>query len=418
MRKPLLCFTFSALTLTAFISVNAQQTDRFAYAITDANPMGANWSYLRKIDLQNGSVSQVLLDGTDQQRGLYNALTRKQLSTALTDSRIGQVANAPFGTGVAALALDNMHNRLYFTPMLFDQLRYIDLRSGNVYVVAGKGLTGNAVKNADQGNIVTRMVIAANGVGYAMTNDATQLIRFSTGKNTVMEDLGTVVDDPANNGISIHNACTSFGGDMIASNDGNLYIISARNQVFRIDPNTKVATHLGMIQGLPADFSVNGAAVTTDNKILVSSAVKTDYYTVDYTNWTATQLATTGSTWNSSDLANGNLLAVTPEKTSVSGFTARGPLVTADAATQLSVYPNPVTNNQFTLQFSRLSPGTYSMQVTDIMGRQVVQQSITISGETHVQSIQLDPATAKGMYMVKITSQKTEVVYNAKIIVQ
>ncbi len=31
------------------------QTDRFAYAITDVNKEGANWSFLRKIDLNTGS---------------------------------------------------------------------------------------------------------------------------------------------------------------------------------------------------------------------------------------------------------------------------------------------------------------------------------------------------------------------------
>lgn len=421
MHKTLPCLSFcAALLLAGFPTLSAQQTDRFAYAVTDINPLGANWSYLRKIDLQSGSVSQVLLDGTDQQRGMYNALTKKQLTQPIRNEQTGQAANAPFGTGVAAMAFDKAHNRLYFTPMLTDQLRYIDVRTGNVYVFAGNGLTGSAVKNADQGNIVTRMVITANGDGYAMTNDATQLIRFSTGKKAVIENLGAVVDDPTNQGISVHNACTSFGGDMIAGNDGKLYILSARNQVFRIDPSTKVATHLGMIQGLPADFSVNGAAVTPDNKILVSSALKTEYYTVSHLNWTATALPTQGSTWNASDLANSNLLQVTGEKeqTTTNTFTARGPVTAAATGTLISVYPNPVTDNQFVLQFNRLTPGTYSLQLTDMMGRQVVQQSISISGEHHVQPVKLDAASARGIYLVKITAQKNEVVYSSKIVVQ
>ena len=77
------------------------------------------------------------------------------------------------------------------------------------------------------------MVIASDGYGYAMTNDATQLIRFSTGKKPAITDLGTIVDDPANKAISIHNSCSSFGGDMIADDNGNLYVFSARNNIFK-----------------------------------------------------------------------------------------------------------------------------------------------------------------------------------------
>lgn len=42
-----------------------QQADRFAYAITDAQPQGPIWQFLRKLDLQTGQYSQVLLSGND-----------------------------------------------------------------------------------------------------------------------------------------------------------------------------------------------------------------------------------------------------------------------------------------------------------------------------------------------------------------
>lgn len=45
-----------------------------------------------------------------------------------TDARWGDLLQAPFATGVAAAAFDKKHNRLYYTPMFVDQLRYIDLR--------------------------------------------------------------------------------------------------------------------------------------------------------------------------------------------------------------------------------------------------------------------------------------------------
>ncbi|MBI3138298.1 MAG: T9SS type A sorting domain-containing protein [Sphingobacteriales bacterium] len=418
MRKviPTLSFCLAILFMNPGNS-SAQQADRFAYAITDVQPTGSNWSFLRKLNLRTGEYSPVLLDGSNAALPAYNAATKKQLETPFSDARFGTVANAAFGNGVAAMAYDKKSNRLYYTPLLFDQLRYIDLKTLKVFFVLDKGFTGKPVKSADQGNIVTRMTIASDGNGYALTNDATQLVRFSTGRKLVTEDLGSLVDDPANKGISIHNSCSSFGGDMIADDNGNLYVFSARNHVFKVDLSTKVATHLGMISGLPGNFTVNGAAVDADNRIVVSSATMPEYFTVDYRNWSASPYAITGSSWNSSDLANSNLLVSHEKNTNTVNFVSRNP-APGSADSKISLYPNPVTNNQFVMQFSQLEPGSYTIRVTDVMGRQVLQQSLSISGESHTELLKLDPAAAKGIYLIKVTGQNSQEMYHTKIVVQ
>lgn len=409
-----------SLTTTIFFSYSsaqAQSADRYTWAITDVQPGGSNWSSLRKLNLQTGEYSGVLLYGSNSGLTMYDAVSKKPIDPPLTDARFGNTIHAAFGTGVAAMAFDKKNNRLYYTPMLVDQLRYIDLRTMKVFVVTGKGFTTKSVKNADQGNIVTRMVIASDGYGYALTNDATQMIRFSTGKSLAIEDLGALVDDPANNGLSIHNSCSSFGGDMIADNDGNLYVISARNHVFKIDPSNKIATHMGMINGLPEGFTVNGAAVNTENRILVSSALRTDYFTVDHRNWSASPYTTSNSAWNSSDLANGNVLVTSEQKNNTVDFVSRNPAPNS-GDTRISLYPNPVTNNQFTMQFSQLKAGNYSLQVTDVMGRNVVLQQISISGDNHAQVVKLDPASARGIYLIKVTDGTKGEVFATKIVVQ
>src|SRR6187402_3367404 len=102
MRKilPLLllstCYTFLANS----------QADQFAYAITDINKEGANWSFLRKIDLKTGAFSEVVLNGNDATPLAYDAVTKKQLLEPVKDARFGNIANAAFGTGVAAMAFD------------------------------------------------------------------------------------------------------------------------------------------------------------------------------------------------------------------------------------------------------------------------------------------------------------------------
>ena len=349
----------------------------------------------------------------------YDATTRKKFEAPLQDSRFGNYVNAAFATGVAAMAYDKKNNRLYYTPMFIDQLRYIDLKTMKVYYVTDQAFTGKPVKSSDQGNIVTRMVIASDGYGYAMTNDATQLIRFTVGKKLSITDLGTIADDQANKGVSIHNSCSSYGGDIIADDAGNLYVFSARNQVFKINLETKVATHLGTISGLPNGFTVNGAAVANDNKVLVSSAMlASSYFTVDMKSLSATPYTIAGTVWQSSDLANGNLLNTgTQAKGNTVELISRNTEPNSGDG-KIAIYPNPVTNNQFAIQFNELEAGQYTVQVTDVMGRQVLQQIVSVAGEKQIQTVRLNASSSKGVYLVKVTDHANRSVYNTKIVVQ
>ncbi len=418
MRKslPFVSLALGAVLLTTHS--NAQQADRFAYAVTDIQ-QGPNWNFLRKLNLQTGEYSQVLLSGNDVAALAFDATSKKQFTAPVTDQLYGTAANAAFATGVAAMAYDKKNNRLYYTPMLIDQLRYVDLKTMKVFYVTDQVFTGKPQKSSDQGNIVTRMVIASDGNGYAMTNDGTQLIQFSTGKKLAITDLGSVVDDQANKGISVHNSCSSFGGDMIADDNGNLFVLSARNNVFKINIESKVATHLGAISGLPTGFTVNGAAVNDDNQIIVASATQGgSLFTIDAKTLVATPYTIVGTGWQTSDMANSNLL--------VSGAKSKGGTVELISRTgpsnsgdgKINIYPNPVINNQFVVQFNQLEAGGYTLQVTDVMGRQVVQQAVNISGENHAQTIKLGSASAKGVYLVKVTDQSSKAVYSTKVVVQ
>ncbi len=414
---PLLSFISGTLLLTG--QLTAQQPDRFAYAVTDMQPNSANWSFLRKLNLINGEYSQVLLQGNDINAVSYDAASKKP-SAPMTDARFGQWVNAPFGTGVAAMAFDKRNNRLYYTPMFVDQLRYIDLKTMKVYIVNDLALTGKPVKSSDQGNIVTRMVIASDGNGYAMTNDATQLIRFSTGKKTSIVDLGAIVDDPANKNISIHNSCSSYGGDMIADDDGHLYVFTARNNVFKINIESKVAQYLGVIKGLPNGFTVNGAAVNDENRVLVASAAMQapSYFSVDMKSLNAAPYALAGPVWQSSDLANSNLLVSGNKKEAAPMELMRVQSSGNADDGRVSIFPNPVTNNQFVLRFGQLEPGAYTIQVTDVTGRQVLQQSVNVNTEFQVQKVKLDASSSKGVYLVKVLDGSNKAAFSTKIVVQ
>lgn len=394
------------------------QTDRFAYVITDVQQEGANWSFLRKLNLRNGLFSDVLLNGTDAKQVAFDAITKKEITAFSTEKNRGFNLQPAFSSGVAAMAYDRKNNRLWYTPMFIDQLRYIDLKTMKAYYVTSQEFTGMTKKSPDQGNIITRMVIADDGNGYAMTNDGAHLIKFSTGKKLNIVDLGMLADNPESKGVSIHSSCSSFGGDMIADNEGNLYVFSARNHVFKVNIETKVATHLGVISGVPANFTTNGAVVTEDNHILISSAVEAkSYYTVDAKTLAATSYPLAAG-WRSSDMANSNILNAAKPKNPFVEIAARTITNRPGLENKVQLYPNPVTNNQFVIQFTKLEAGDYTIQVTDVMGRQVVQRIVSVMSEDQVESIRLNAAAIKGFYLVKIINKDSKTVFSNKLVVQ
>jgi len=302
---------------------------------------------------------------------------------------------------------------LYYTPMFVDQLRYIDLKTMKVYFITDFAFTGEKTKAADQSNIVTRMTIGDDGYGYALTNDANHLLQFTLGKKTTVSDLGALVDDPGNKTVSIHNSCSSYGGDMVADDDGNLYLFSNRTNVFKINLGTKVATHLGTVSGLPATYTINGSAVDNNNQVLISSAVdNSSIYTVDIKTLSASSVKSTGA-WKTADLATSNILATRKHAELIRLI--KGFEDTEDG--RIHIYPNPVTDNQFTVQFN-LPDGNYTVQIKDVLGRQVSKIATNIKGEGQTQNFRLPAVTGKGVYLVKILDHNNRTVLSKKILVQ
>jgi hypothetical protein len=413
MRRCLpLLSAFAGILLIASVNLHAQ-SDRFAYAITDITKDGIGWNALRKLDLQTGQYSDVLLNGTDAARAAFDAVTKKQL-TQQADQKWGNLFQSPFTTGVAAAAYDRRHNRLYYTPMFVDQLRYIDLKTMQVYHVTGQHLSGAGNMHNDEAKIITRMVIAPDGYGYAINNDGTSFVRFSTGKKPMFEKMGALVDAPTNNGISIHNRSTSFGGDMVCDEDGNLFILTARNHVFKVSAGTKVAAHMGAIENLPANFTVNGAVVDGDGNLLVSSAVDASaYYLVNPADWKAAAYTSLKAVFRSSDLANSNFLSNTNKRDFTTIAAPQESL-----AKLISIYPNPVINNRIAVQFNKVPNGNYTVELTDVLGRSVMLRKINIANQGQFQVLPLNKSNSKGIYMVKVYDAGNKSLFTQKVMVQ
>ena len=263
------------------------------------------------------------------------------------------------------------------------------------------------------------MVIAEDGFGYALTNDANHLIRFSTGKSAAVEDLGNLVDAASNIGLSIHNKCTSWGGDMLADAFGKLVIISANHNVFTVDVNSRAATFTGTITGLPANYTTNGAVVNSDGDIVLSSAnVFEGLYKCNFKDLKAIGIPNEDKTFNASDLANGNFLlqkeADATNKFDLTKFT----LPSFEGASDAKVFPNPVTGSQFNVFFEGQKPGRYNMVFTDLAGRTITSKIVTISKGNQVENCNLLSKTAKGTYLLKVLNEKKQLAFSEKIIVQ
>jgi len=322
-----------------------------------------------------------------------------------------EVVTAPTETFVAASAYDSKNNRLFFTPMRSNELRYFDFNRGtnNVYYVRNVAMK-NFSQADGEADVITRMCFGADGYGYALTNDFNHLIRFSSGDKITITDLGSVQDGKNNKDISIRNLCTSWGGDMIADAFGNLYVISMRGNVFKINPQNMVADHIAMIKNLPSDYTINGAAVDDQNNLIVSCATKTDhYYTVNISTWEASPLAKQkDEVFNASDLASSHLAFENAVKTQEAASVQGNSII--------SIFPNPVVNRTVNISFDAFAGKNHTIQLVDVNGHILLNRTVNINGKTTSQVI-LPRNINSGTYIIKVNDGNGKEQYSGKIIV-
>ena len=373
---------------------------------------------IKLVDLHSGAVIKSFFEDRKSFR-ILSAVSGKELKRGdqllASDSLL-----QPMATTVAATAFDPRSNRLYYTMLGINQLRYIDLSPG-VSTTFGyfDGVPFGATRGiTDVPNQVTRMVIDANGTGYALSNDANHLLRFTTGSRMTVTDLGPVSDNASNTAVSIHTGCTSAGGDIVADTKGNLVLITSNNHVFTIDVNSKMATYDGNISGLPTGFTTNGAAVDKDGQLIVSCALDVPgngFFRVDMNGLGATRTFLKGMIHQSSDLANSNILGQVATKQEIIQAAAAG---SAKPRT-FTLYPNPVRTGIVKMNFTNFAKGNYEVQIQDMLGTVVNKWSITIYSKEQVEefNVKLFQATAQGVYVVRIMDKTKQTVLSHKIVV-
>ena len=463
MKKTLLLLVMITIITGAFAQKRKKSEQPLTgYAITAIEKGGRSWKEVRLVNITTGEEIKSVYQ-SKQETEAFNARTgapiaKKDANATVAKAPVKKIVNLdnelaaaqgktvrvktvvvngshnqydkPFATNSAAMAYDKKHERLYYTPMGINQLRYLDLKTNKFYYFENEPF-GTVSGPGDGANQICRMVIASDGNGYALTNDANHLIRFTTGKNPVITDLGALTDDASNGNYTIHSR-RGHGGDMVADAYGNLYVLMANRSVFKVPISTQVATYMGAIKGLPDGFTTNGAMVEEGSKVIVASSESSiGYYRFDLTTMQAEKVSTNAAVFNASDLAN-SVLAFEKKKKkdrkddiieeqkqpAAEEVTKKSPLQDGNTTNGIAVYPNPVTNGYVKVSFADQPAGKYQVDLIDIAGKLIQSKEVNIASNMQIEEVRIPRSLSGGSYLLKITGVANKVSFTNKLVVQ
>lgn len=411
-------FLLIAGLLASTFLAEAQSANK-GYAITGDGNRDYMWMNIRQVDLNTGQVSNTIFDRTKTNFNITDVDTKKTLNQTTVNDGTGYSASLyPTASFVAAAAFDKRSDKLFFVPMRLGQLRWMDMNAKSdipsFYSVSIPGYVPSS--NIDEANNITRMVIASDNNGYAITNDGNHLYKFTTGRKPIVIDLGGLIDAESNASLSIHSKCSSWGGDMIADAFGKLYIISATRSVFVVDVETRIATFKGVITGLPASYTTNGAAVDADGNVILCSATTFEgYYKMSITDLAAKKIEGSDVKYNASDLASGNfLLQNEADQAKAKNIVD---LIPASSMSDNAVFPNPIAGNEFKLVLGGKFQGLATVVITDLAGRAIQTTRTTFTKGQQIQQVNLQSRPNKGTYLVKVLDEKGTVILSDKVVV-
>ncbi|MEO6231854.1 MAG: T9SS type A sorting domain-containing protein [Ferruginibacter sp.] len=85
----------------------------------------------------------------------------------------------------------------------------------------------------------------------------------------------------------------------------------------------------------------------------------------------------------------------------------------------LRIYPNPVSRgNEMQVALKLKSPGNYTMQILDLSGKIIFQQTVNAINKRQVSKVQCDNSWSSGMYMMRILGPDVALVSVARFVVK
>jgi uncharacterized repeat protein (TIGR01451 family) len=236
------------------------------------------YSYLRTVDTLTGQGTTLIYDGPGA------PLARKTEATSPYNTINSQLLN-----GCAAIAFDKGKQRIYFVNNSSGaDLSYIDM---GVLPVVARRWTGINLSN--NGVNVNRMGMGSDGYCYALTSDASDLIKFKMNSSDmpVITHMGALINASTNGSKNV-SASSESGGDLFADGSGKLYLITNASNMYKINPTTRIATFMGTmkINNLPASgFTSQSLAIDLYGNVYINGAYN-DVFKLDLQSMNAVPL--------------------------------------------------------------------------------------------------------------------------------
>ncbi|MFP3594497.1 T9SS type A sorting domain-containing protein [Chryseobacterium sp. SIMBA_038] len=374
------------------LGANAHAQQDF-FALTGKDTPGIVFNDFRAIDAVNGTSGEAVFTA-DSSAKIFSQ-TRNGSVTEDKNSY-----NNSQATTMATLAYDSRNNNLVYMPMF----------SSNIYVLNSKTKEITLVENSvarvtscDINSHITRMATGYDGNIYAMNNSGTQFLQISKKNNQyIVNDLGIVKDDSSNGKNSFTTIETGFGGDMIADADNNFYVFATSGNVFKVSTKELKSKFVGKITGIPEGYSVNGAAVNSNGKVVIASAKGAPLYEVNLNDLQAKQLP-------------GNLNLHIYDL--ASKYFANDKAISNNALANLDIYPTRVDEQLINVNVNDKSvKGNLKLTIFDISGKNVMQQNLSIKDGSLNQQVYLKNLI-NGAYIVSIANESGKILLSKKIIV-
>ena len=381
---------FPLFLLLSGVYAQAQQE---IFAIAGKDTPSIIFSDLRTIDAMNGTSGKKVFT-VDSPAKVFS---QSRKGTVTEDKSTYAHSQA---ITMAALAYDASNNNLVYMPMFSSNIYILNPNTQEITLVEN---TAVRVTSCDINSHITRMSAGYDGNIYAMNNAGTQFLQISkkSGQYTV-SDLGIVKDDTSNGKNSFTAMETGFGGDMIADADNNFYVFSASGNVFKITTKELKAKFVGKITGIPETYSVNGAAVNAQGKVVIASAKGAGLYEVDLRNLQAKPLPGEEKP-HIYDLA--------------SKYFANDRITSSNALSGIDIYPTRVDEHLINISVNdKTVKGNLKLTVFDFSGKSVMKQDLVVKDGSLNQQVYLNNIVS-GAYMINITNESGKILLNKKILV-
>lgn len=358
---------FSSIILAGTL-VSAQDIT----AVTGLTKGKIEFRDFRKIDLNNMNSQNVLVSKTDN-------------ITLISDE--GKTCNC--SKYIAAMTTTETGD-LFFIPMTQSRLMSISASKKGTFTNIEK----SALDTKNQATYFARMTTTPDGFMYALNNNGTELLKITP--NGTIQNLGAV-DSFITQMKNLGNETMAYGGDMISDAFGNLFVISAAGNIFKLNPNNLNTSFVGKIKGLPEKYTVNGAAVDQEGNVVLGTTSEFGFYHLDFDSLEAKFVA--NYDFPIYDLASTNFLKQNMADDLMSS--------------SYSLYPTIVKNNELNIVSKSNDSNILNVSVWSLNNKQVYSNTVSVKAIGDFK-VNLNGALQPGIYVLKASNQDGIEVINTK----